>query len=92
MECKKTNKGKVVAVLEIFHDSDLGPNNVDFEHTITLFKNKKSARSFINKRKRTVRMCPLAALNKITIDQDDLIVFASDDWYRWEVSNVEVPE
>lgn len=83
---------KMHAVLEIYHDSDLGPMNVDFEHTITLFKNLEGAREFIGKRQSEIMQSGLAKTNECVQRDEDLIVFASDDFYKWEIKEVEVPE
>ena len=77
------------ALLEIHHDSDLGPDNLDFEYTITLHKNVEEARDFIDKRHNEIMQSELAKNNEC-IYQDDDIIFASDDWYRWVIKEVEV--
>jgi hypothetical protein len=82
---------KMYAVLEIYHDSDQGPNNIDFKHTITLYNQIEYARNFIDKRQNEIMQSDLAKNNKCIL-QDDDIVFESDDWYRWEIKEVEVPE
>lgn len=82
---------KMHAVLEIYHDSDLGPSIIDFKHTITLFKHLEEAKEFIDKRHYEIMQSDLAKNNKCIL-QDDDIVFESDDWYRWEIKEVEVPE
>ena len=82
---------KIYAVLEIYDDSDLGPRNVNFEYTITLCKHFEEAREFIVKRQNEIMQSDLAKNNECTQQYNDIIVFASDDCYRWEIKEVEVP-
>lgn len=79
---------KVWALLEIHHDSDKGSNDVDFEHTITLLNTKDDAIKARTLARRRVIGLPLAETNNIEVDNGDMVVFASDDWWKWEIFDV----
>lgn len=87
-ERHKMSKENKWALLEIHHDSDKGPNDVDFEHTITLFNTKDDAIKARTLARRRVIGLPLAETNNIEVDNGDMVVFASDDWWKWEVYEV----
>lgn len=84
-------KRKMWALLEIHHDSDLGPNDIDFEHTITIHPTVAEAKKARTRARRKVLNLPLSKTNEVEQKEDDLVVFASDDWWRWEIKKVEVP-
>lgn len=88
----KSSKFELWAVLEIHHDSDCGPNDVDFDHKITLFRSQADAVLFMKKRVKAVRRSSLAKTNEIFEEGDRLIVFQSDDWYKWELYPVKEPK
>ena len=83
-------KRKMWALLEIHHDSDLGPNDVDFEHTITIHPTKAEAEKARTRARRRVLNLPLAKTNEVEVKEYDYVVFASDDWWKWEIKEVEV--
>lgn len=78
------------ALLEIYHDSDLGPSEVDFEHTITIHPTKAEAEKARTRARRRVLNLPLSKTNEVEEKEDDLVVFASDDWWKWEIKEVQV--
>ena len=78
------------ALLEIHHDSDLGSNNIDFEHTITIHPTKAEAKKARTRARHRVLKLPLSKTNEVVDKEEDLIVFASDDWWKWEIKEVDV--
>lgn len=83
-------KRKMWALLEIHHDSDEGPTNNDFEHSITIHPTKAEAKKARTKARRKVLKLPIAKTNEVEVKEADFIVFASDDWWKWEIKEVEV--
>lgn len=83
-------KIKLWALLEIHHDSDLGPDDLDFEHTITIHLTKAEAEKARTRARRKVLDLPLSERYEVEQNEDDFIVFASDDWWKWEIKEVEV--
>lgn len=80
---------KVWALLEIHHDSDEGPNDVDFGHTITLHNTEKDAKKAMAKARKHVLSLPVAKHNAIAESHSDMIVLQSDDWWKWEIYEIE---
>lgn len=89
IERNKMDTKKMWALLEIHHDSDKGPNDVDFEHTITLCNTEDDAIKARTLARRRVIGLPLAETNNIEVDNGDMVVFASDDWWKWEIYEIE---
>ena len=89
MECKTKT---MWALLEIHHDGDLGPDDVDFEHVITIHPTKAEAKKARTRARRKVLHLPLSKTTDVEVKEDDLVVFASDDWYKWEIHPVEITE
>lgn len=83
---------KMWAVLEIHHDSEKGPTNVDFAHAITLHAAQTGAFAYVRRRADEIRSSPLAKANELEFDDGFELTFASDDWWKFEVHEVEVPQ
>lgn len=79
---------EIWALLEIHHDSDEGPSNVDFDHGITLFGTQDEAIKAKTVARRRVLNLPIADTNKVEIDDGDMVVFSSDDWWRWKIFKI----
>lgn len=80
---------KVWALLEIHHDSDNGPNDVDFWHKITLHNTEEDAKKAMAEARKRVLSLPVAEHNVIAGSRSDMIVLQSDDWWKWEVYEIE---
>lgn len=76
------------ALLEIHHDSDKGPGDVDLDHSITLYRTQDDAIKAKTLARRRVIRLPLAGTNNIEVDNGDMVVFESDDWWKWEIFEV----
>lgn len=79
---------KVWALLEIHHDSDKGSNDVDFEHAITLLNTQDDAIKARTLARRRVLGLPIVETNRVEVDNGDMVVLASDDWWKWEIFEV----
>lgn len=82
------SKESAWALLEIHHDGDKGPEDVDFDHSITLYKTQDDAIKAKTLARRRVIGLPLSKTNKIEVDDGDMVVFESDDWWKWEIFEV----
>ena len=80
---------KVWALLEIHHDSDNGPNDVDFWHNITLHNTEEDVKKAMAEARKRVLSLPVAKHNAIAESHSDMIVLQSDDWWKWEVYEIE---
>lgn len=82
------SKESAWALLEIHHDSEKGPVDFDFEHSITLYKTQDDAIKARTLARRRVLELPQFKEDKIEVDDGDMVVFASDDWWKWEIFEV----
>lgn len=92
---------KLFALLEIHHDSDKGPEDVDHEHKITLHPTMDDASAARRRAMDAVRNSEMAKRIGVLyagdpdlvkpIDPDIMVVLRSDDWWKWEVHEVETP-
>ena len=88
IERNKMSKENKWALLEIHHDSDDGPNDVDFGHKITLFDTEDDAIKARTLARRKVLWLPQFKKVNIEVDNGDMVVFESDDWWKWEIFEV----
>lgn len=79
---------KVWALLEIHHNSDKGPSDVDFEDAIMLYRTQDDAIKAKTLARRKVLWLPQFKKVNIEVDNGDMVVFESDDWWKWEIFEV----
>lgn len=79
---------EIWALLEIHHDSDEGSSTVDFDHGITLFGTQDAAIEAKTVARRRVLNLPIADTNKVEIDDGDMVVLSSDDWWQWKIFKI----
>lgn len=85
-------KKEIWVLLEIHHDSDKGSLDVDFDHVITLYSSKNEAIKAKDIARQRVMHLPIADTNAIVVDDGNMVVFASDDFWKWEIYKVQLPE
>ena len=89
-ERKTTKSRKMWALLETHHDSDNGPLSFDFDHRVTVHATESLAKKAMKEAREKVLESPLSLTNDISVDAEDMVVFASDDWWQWKIIPVEV--
>ena len=74
--------------MEIHHDSDKDPGDGDFDQSITLYNTRNDAIKARTQARRKVLWLPQFKKVNIEVDNGDMVLFESDDWWKWEIFEV----